>query len=152
MTIVEKAPDVRSAGNSEWLKRRSAAVVRGIGHSTGVFTARARNAEIWDVEGKRYVDFAGGIAVLNTGHCHPRVMAAAREQMERFTHTCVQVLAYEPYVELAERLNALAPFKGRARTIFFTTGAEAVENAVKIARVATGRSGIVAFAGAFHGR
>ena len=104
------------------------------------------------MEGRRYVDFAGGIAVLNTGHCHPRIIAAATEQMGRFTHTCVQVLAYEPYVELAERLNALAPFDGPARTIFFTTGAEAVENAVKIARVATGRSGIIAFSGAFHGR
>jgi 4-aminobutyrate aminotransferase/(S)-3-amino-2-methylpropionate transaminase len=117
-----------------------------------VYAERARNAEIWDVEGKRYIDFAGGIAVLNTGHCHPKVIAAATEQMGRFTHTCVQVLAYEPYVELAERLNALAPFQGKARTIFFTTGAEAVENAVKIARVATGRSGIIAFAGGFHGR
>ena len=90
--------------------------------------------------------------MLNTGHCHPRVIAAATEQMNRFTHTCVQVLAYEPYVALAERLNALAPFAGPARTIFFTTGAEAVENAVKIARVATGRGGIIAFSGSFHGR
>ena len=124
MTIVEKAPDVRSAGNSEWLKRRSAAVVRGIGHSTGVFTARARNAEIWDVEGKRYVDFAGGIAVLNTGHCHPKVLAAVREQIERFTHTCFQVTLYDTYVELAERLNALSPIPAPAKTALFTTGAE----------------------------
>jgi 4-aminobutyrate aminotransferase/(S)-3-amino-2-methylpropionate transaminase len=138
--------------NDALLARRNDAVPRALGHSTNAYAARARNAEVWDVEGRHYVDFAGGIAVLNTGHCHPRVMAAAREQMERFTHTCVQVLAYEPYVELAERLNALAPFSGRARTIFFTTGAEAVENAVKIARVATGRSGIIAFAGGFHGR
>ena len=114
MTIVEKPTDVRSAGNSEWLKRRSAAVVRGIGHSTGVFTARARNAEIWDVEGKRYVDFAGGIAVLNTGHCHPKVLAAVREQIERFTHTCFQVTLYDTYVELAERLNALSPIPAPA--------------------------------------
>ncbi len=138
--------------NAALLARRQAAVPRGLSHATSAYAARARNAEIWDVEGRRYVDFAGGIAVLNTGHCHPKIMAAAREQMERFTHTCVQVLAYEPYIELAERLNALAPFNGPARTIFFTTGAEAVENAVKIARVATGRSGIIAFAGAFHGR
>ena len=81
----------QAPGNAEWLTRRNAAVVRGIGHSTGVFTARAKNAEMWDVEGKRYVDFAGGIAVLNTGHCHPKVMAAVREQMDRFTHTCFQV-------------------------------------------------------------
>jgi len=138
--------------NAGLLARRNAAVPRALGHATNAYAQRALNAEVWDVEGTRYVDFAGGIAVLNTGHCHPRVMAAAREQMERFTHTCVQVLAYEPYIELAERLNALAPFTGPARTIFFTTGAEAVENAVKIARVATGRGGIIAFSGAFHGR
>jgi 4-aminobutyrate aminotransferase/(S)-3-amino-2-methylpropionate transaminase len=121
-------------------------------HATAVYAHHALNSEIWDVEGRRYIDFAGGIAVLNTGHCHPRVIAAASEQMHRFTHTCVQVVAYEPYIELAERLNALAPFEGPARTIFFTTGAEAVENAIKIARVATGRSGVIAFAGGFHGR
>jgi 4-aminobutyrate aminotransferase/(S)-3-amino-2-methylpropionate transaminase len=139
-------------GNVELLARRNAAVPRALSHATGVYAHHARNAEVWDVEGKRYVDFAGGIAVLNTGHCHPKVIAAATEQMQRFTHTCVQVLAYEPYVALAERLNARAPFAGPARTIFFTTGAEAVENAVKIARAATGRSGIIAFAGGFHGR
>ena len=138
--------------NASLLARRHAAIPRALTHATPAFAARARNAEIWDVEGRRYVDFAGGIAVLNTGHCHPKVMQAATEQMGRFTHTCVQVMAYEPYVALAERLNALAPFSGPARTIFFTTGAEAVENAVKIARAATGRSGIIAFAGSFHGR
>ncbi len=139
-------------GNIDLLARRNAAVPRALSHATAVYAQRARNAEIWDVEGRRYVDFAGGIAVLNTGHCHPRVIAAATEQMGRFTHTCVQVLAYEPYVALAERLNALAPFAGPARTIFFTTGAEAVENSIKIARAATGRSGVIAFAGGFHGR
>jgi 4-aminobutyrate aminotransferase/(S)-3-amino-2-methylpropionate transaminase len=138
--------------NASLMARREAAIPRALTHATQAFAARARNAEIWDVEGRRYIDFAGGIAVLNTGHCHPRVLAAASEQMARFTHTCVQVMAYEPYVALAERLNALAPFAGPARTIFFTTGAEAVENAVKIARVATGRSGIITFAGSFHGR
>ncbi len=138
--------------NADLLARRQQAVPRALTHATPAFAHHARNAEIWDVEGRRYVDFAGGIAVLNTGHCHPRVMQAAMEQMQRFTHSCVQVLAYEPYVALAERLNALAPFAGPARTIFFTTGAEAVENAVKIARAATGRSGIIAFSGAFHGR
>ncbi|MBV8473480.1 MAG: aminotransferase class III-fold pyridoxal phosphate-dependent enzyme, partial [Hyphomicrobiales bacterium] len=139
-------------GNAEWLVRRNAAVARGIGHTTGVFTARARNAEIWDIEGQRYIDFAGGIAVLNTGHCHPKVMAAVREQMERFTHTCFQVTLYDGYVELAERLNALAPISGPTKTALFTTGAEATENAIKIARAATGRSGVIAFTGAFHGR
>jgi len=139
-------------GNVELFSRRQAAIPRALSHATQVFAHHAKNSEIWDVEGRRYVDFAGGIAVLNTGHCHPRVIAAATEQMNRFTHTCVQVLAYEPYVELAERLNALAPFDGPARTIFFTTGAEAVENSIKIARAATGRSGVIAFAGSFHGR
>ena len=139
-------------GNIDLLARRNAAIPRALSHATAVYAHRALNAEVWDVEGRRYVDFAGGIAVLNTGHCHPRVIAAATEQMGRFTHTCVQVLAYEPYVALAERLNALAPFAGPARTIFFTTGAEAVENSIKIARAATGRSGVIAFAGGFHGR
>ena len=139
-------------GNIDLLARRNAAIPRALSHATCVYAHHALNAEVWDVEGRRYVDFAGGIAVLNTGHCHPRVIAAATEQMNRFTHTCVQVLAYEPYVELAERLNALAPFEGPARTIFFTTGAEAVENSIKIARASTGRSGVIAFAGGFHGR
>jgi 4-aminobutyrate aminotransferase/(S)-3-amino-2-methylpropionate transaminase len=138
--------------NAALLARRNAAIPRGISHATAIYADRAENAEVWDVEGKRYVDFAGGIAVLNTGHRHPKVVAAVQAQLEKFTHTAFQVLAYEPYVELAEKLNALAPFKGPAKTGFFTTGAEAVENAVKIARAATGRSGIIAFTGAFHGR
>jgi 4-aminobutyrate aminotransferase/(S)-3-amino-2-methylpropionate transaminase len=140
------------ASNSDLLARRNAAVPRGVSTATPVFAARAENSEIWDVEGKRYIDFAGGIAVLNTGHRHPKVIAAAKKQLELYTHTAFQVLAYEPYIELAERLNALAPFKGPAKTIFFTTGAEAAENAVKIARAATGRSAVIAFTGAFHGR
>ena len=111
-----------------------------------------KTAELWDAEGKRYVDFAGGIAVLNTGHRHPKVMAAVKAQLEAYTHTAFQVVAYEPYVALAERLNAVAPFKGPAKTILFTTGAEAAENAVKIARAATGRSAVIAFTGGFHGR
>jgi 4-aminobutyrate aminotransferase/(S)-3-amino-2-methylpropionate transaminase len=140
------------ATNSDLLARRNKAVPRGVAHATPVYADRAENAELWDVEGKRYIDFAGGIAVLNTGHRHPKVMAAVKAQLERFTHTAFQVLAYEPYIALAERLNKLAPFKGPAKTILFTTGAEAVENAVKLARSATGRSGIIAFTGAFHGR
>ncbi|MEH2469983.1 4-aminobutyrate aminotransferase/(S)-3-amino-2-methylpropionate transaminase [Nitrobacteraceae bacterium AZCC 2161] len=138
--------------NAELLSRRLDAVIRGVSHVTPISAARALNAEIWDVEGKRYVDFAGGIAVLNTGHCHPKILAAVTEQMQRFTHTCFQVLMYEPYIALAERLNALAPIQGPLKTVFFTTGAEATENAVKIARAATGRSGVIAFTGAFHGR
>ncbi|RBP16155.1 4-aminobutyrate aminotransferase [Roseiarcus fermentans] len=138
--------------NAQWLERRRAAVARGIGHSTTVFTERAENAELWDVEGKRYIDFAGGIAVLNTGHRHPKVMAAVKAQMERFTHTCFQVTLYDSYVELCERLNAMVPISGPVKSALFSTGAEATENAVKIARAATGRSGVIAFTGGFHGR
>lgn len=140
------------ATNAELAARRQLAIPRGVATAYPVYADRAENAELWDVEGRRYVDFAGGIAVLNTGHRNPKVMAAVREQLERFTHTCFQVAPYEPYIELAERLNARAPFKGPAKTIFFTTGAEAAENAVKIARAATGRSAVIAFAGGFHGR
>lgn len=138
--------------NAELLARRQTAVVRGVSHATPIFAAKARNSEIWDVEGKRYVDFAGGIAVLNTGHCHPLIMQAVRDQLERFTHTAFQVLPYESYIELAERLNALAPLNGPAKSILLSTGAEATENAVKIARAATGRNGVIAFTGGFHGR
>jgi 4-aminobutyrate aminotransferase / (S)-3-amino-2-methylpropionate transaminase / 5-aminovalerate transaminase len=138
--------------NSELMVRREAAVPRGVGISHPIFTAHAENAELWDVEGKRYIDFAAGIAVLNTGHRHPKVMAAVAEQLSHFTHTCFQVSPYENYIALAERLNALAPINGPAKTIFFTTGAEALENAIKIARAATGRSGVITFAGGYHGR
>jgi 4-aminobutyrate aminotransferase/(S)-3-amino-2-methylpropionate transaminase len=141
-----------AATNADWLARRTAAVARGIGHTTGVFTQRAENAELWDIEGKRYIDFAGGIAVLNTGHRHPKVMAAVQAQMERFTHTCFQVTLYDSYVELCERLNALAPIAGPVKSALYSTGAEATENAIKIARAATGRAGVIAFTGAFHGR
>ena len=106
--------------NAELFQRRNAAVVRGVGHTTPISAARALNAEIWDVEGKRYVDFAGGIAVVNTGHCHPKVIAAVQEQMANFTHTCFQVMLYEPYIELAEKLNALAPISGPLKSVFFT--------------------------------
>jgi 4-aminobutyrate aminotransferase/(S)-3-amino-2-methylpropionate transaminase len=139
--------------NNELAKRRDAAVVRGVRNIlANVYIERALNAELWDVEGKRYIDFAAGIAVLNVGHNHPKVMAAAQAQAGKFTHLCFQVTPYEPYVALAEKLNALAPGKSPKKTIFLTTGSEAVENAVKIARYATGRAGIVAFSGAFHGR
>ena len=138
--------------NADLAARRLAAVPRGVSTMHPVFAARAENAELWDVDGRRFIDFAGGIAVLNTGHRHPKVMVAVADQLAKFTHTAFQVTAYEPYIALAERLNALAPFKGPAKTILFTTGAEAVENAVKIARAATGRAAVIAFAGAFHGR
>ena len=138
--------------NQDLATRRARAVPRGVGSSTTIYASRAENAELWDAEGRRYIDFAGGIAVLNVGHRHPRVMAAVAEQLDAYTHTAFQVVPYEPYVQLAERLNDLAPIDGDAKTIFFTTGAEATENAVKIARAATGRPGIIAFAGGFHGR
>jgi 4-aminobutyrate aminotransferase/(S)-3-amino-2-methylpropionate transaminase len=138
--------------NAELLERRYSAIPRGLGHATTVVAARALNTEIWDVEGRRYIDFASGISVLNTGHRHPQVMAAIRAEMEKFTHPCFQVTIYESYIALAERLNAIAPIKGPAKTILFSTGAEATENAVKIARAATGRAGVIAFTGGFHGR
>jgi 4-aminobutyrate aminotransferase/(S)-3-amino-2-methylpropionate transaminase len=138
--------------NAALLARRQAAVPRGVGHAHSIFTDRAENAEVFDVEGRRYIDFAGGIAVLNTGHRHPAVIEAVKAQLDRYTHTCFQVLAYEPYVELAERLNALAPGNFAKKTILLTTGAEAVENAIKIARAATGRPGVIAFGGGYHGR
>lgn len=138
--------------NAALMARREAAVPRGVGHAHAIFAARAENAEVIDVEGRRYIDFAGGIAVLNTGHRHPAVIDAVKAQLDQFTHTCFQVLLYEPYVALAERLNALAPGNFAKKTIFLTTGAEAIENAVKIARVATGRPGVIAFGGGYHGR
>jgi 4-aminobutyrate aminotransferase len=138
--------------NAEIALRRDDAISRGVGMMTQIYADRALNSEIWDVEGNRYIDFAAGIAVVNTGHCHPKVMAAVTAQMAKFTHTCHQVLPYEPYIRLAERLNAAVPGDFAKKTIFVTTGAEACENAVKIARIATGRSGVIAFGGGFHGR
>ncbi|KQV95812.1 4-aminobutyrate--2-oxoglutarate transaminase [Rhizobacter sp. Root1221] len=138
--------------NAALMARRRAAVARGVGQAHDIFVARGLNAEVWDVEGRRYLDFAGGIAVLNTGHCHPRIIDAVKAQLDQYTHTCFQVLAYEPYVELAERLNALAPGAFTKKTVFLSTGAEAVENTVKIARAYTKRPGIIAFNGGYHGR
>jgi len=138
--------------NKELLAVRQAHTPQGLGTQTTVFSDRAKNAEIWDVEGNRYIDLAGGIAVTGTGHNHPDVVAAVKAQLERFSHTCFQVTPYDVYVRLAERLNSVAPGPTPKKTIFLTTGVEAVENAVKIARKHTGRSGIIAFSGAFHGR
>jgi 4-aminobutyrate aminotransferase/(S)-3-amino-2-methylpropionate transaminase len=139
-------------GNERLYERRREAVPQGIANSLAIFCERAKGAEIWDVEGRRYVDFASGISVLNTGHLHPRVQAAAEEQLRRVSHACFQVTPYEGYVALAERLNALVPGPSPKRTLLLTTGAEAVENAVKIARAWTKRSAVIAFAGGFHGR
>jgi 4-aminobutyrate aminotransferase/(S)-3-amino-2-methylpropionate transaminase len=138
--------------NESLVARRQAAVARGVSMVHPVFIERAENALLWDGEGRRYVDFAGGIAVLNTGHRHRRVMEAVRAQLDKFTHTCFQITPYEPYVALCEQLNALAPGKGPNKSVLMSTGAEAVENAVKIARAATGRPAIISFSGGFHGR
>lgn len=132
--------------------RQSAATPRGVGVLTSLYAERADNAELWDNEGRRYLDFAGGIAVLNTGHRHPRIIQAIEDQLRRFTHTCYQVVPYESYISLAEKLNHLTPGSHAKKTAFFSTGAEAVENAIKIARSHTKRSGVIGFGGAFHGR
>ena len=138
--------------NSELHQRRVAATPRGVGVMCGFYAEKAENATLWDVEGNEMIDFAAGIAVLNTGHRHPKVMAAVEKQLQAFTHTAYQIVPYESYVSLAERINALVPIDGPAKTAFFSTGAEAVENAVKIARAYTKRPGIIAFGGGFHGR
>jgi 4-aminobutyrate aminotransferase len=140
------------ANSAELHERRIAAVPRGVSHATAIYAKRAKNAEIWSEDGKRYIDFAAGIAVVNTGHQHPKVIAAVEEQLKAFSHVCFQVTPYESYVSLAERLNAIAPVSGPAKTMLVSTGAEAVENAVKVARAFTGRPGIISFSGGFHGR
>jgi 4-aminobutyrate aminotransferase len=145
------APAAAEIKNETLRARQTAAVPRGIS-TKNIYAAKAENAHIWDVEGKKYIDFAAGIAVVNTGHRHPKVMAAVAAQMQDFTHTCFNVAPYEEYIAVAERLNKATPGSFDKKTMFVTTGAEGVENAVKIARVATGRTAIVAFSGAFHGR
>jgi len=134
------------------LRRRQKAVARGVATAHPIFADRALGVRLRDVDGREYLDFAGGIGVLNVGHLHPRVTAAVRDQLERFSHTCFQVAMYETYVSLAERLNALTPGTFEKKTILLTTGVEAIENAVKIARAFTGRPAIVAFTHGFHGR
>ncbi len=138
--------------NADVSKRRDDAISRGVGMMTQIYAESAKNSEIWDIEGNRYIDFAAGIAVVNTGHCHPKVIAAVEKQVKSFTHTCHQVVPYENYIALAERLNEAAPGDFAKKTIFVTTGAEAVENAIKVARVATNRPAVIAFGGGFHGR
>jgi len=138
--------------NADLKARKDAATPRGVGVMCDFYAARAENAELWDVEGNRYIDFAAGIAVCNTGHRHPKIVAAIRAQLDLFTHTAYQIVPYESYVSLAEKIVARAPGDYAKKAAFFTTGAEAVENAVKIARAATGRPGVIAFTGGFHGR
>src|SRR3954470_6703111 len=147
--LVTEIPGPRSR---EWFDRRADAVAQGVAAIHPIVTARASGAIVEDVDGNRLIDFATGIAVLNVGHAAPEVVAAVQRQAELDTHTCFHVTANEPYIELAERLNELAPIEGPAKTMFANAGAEAVENAVKIARKATGRSAVVAFDHAFHGR
>ncbi len=131
---------------------RAKYVPRGLTSSHPIAADRAKGSELWDTTGKRYIDFAGGIGVMNVGHAHPHVMAAVRAQLENATHTSFQVVQYESYLRLAERLCEVTPIKGEKKAVFFSTGAEAIENAVKIARAATGREAIISFRGAFHGR
>jgi len=142
---------VDSRNQTLW-QLRERYVPRGVAQAHPVFVARAEGSRIWDVDGKEYLDFAGGIGVMNVGHGHPRVLQAVRAQLERFTHVCFQVTPYEAYVRLAERLAKLAPGDFSKKTLFLTTGAEAVENAVKIARAYTGRPAVVALTHSFHGR
>ncbi len=142
-------PGPKSKALSE---RRSQAVPRGLSHATPIYVAKTEGAILEDVDGNRYIDFAGGIGCLNTGHRAPGVLTAIERQLDKFLHTCVQVTPYESYIRLAERLNQITPGNFPKKTLFVNSGAEAVENAVKIARAATGRPGIIAFEDAFHGR
>ncbi len=150
--IVSEAVAAADVNNAQLVARRDSAVPRGVASAAPIYAKYAENAELWDVEGNRYIDFVGGIGVLNTGHRHPKVIAAAKAQEDQYTHTSFQVVPYGPYIELAEKLNALAPGDSPKKTLLVTTGAEAVENAVKIARTATGRPGVIAFTGGYHGR
>ncbi|MES2052296.1 MAG: 4-aminobutyrate--2-oxoglutarate transaminase [Pseudomonadota bacterium] len=141
-----------SSNNAGLQARKNAATPRGVGVMCDFYAARAENSELWDVEGRRFIDFAAGIAVCNTGHRHPRIVEAIRTQLDQFMHTAYQIVPYESYVALAEKIVACSPGNHPKKAAFFTTGAEAVENAVKIARAATGRPGVIAFTGGFHGR
>lgn len=143
---------IAASRTKELLELRASEVVRGVGNAHQIFTERAAGAKLWDIDGKEYIDFVGGIGVLNVGHSHPKVLMAVTEQLGRFTHTCFQVAMYEGYVKLAQALNRLAPGPSKKKTLLVTTGAEATENAVKIARMHTGRAGVIAFHHGFHGR
>ena len=147
-----KITDTDNLSNNEWQARKNDAVARAQGNLAPVFIERALGSEMWDVEGKRYIDFGTGIAVCSAGHSHPKIVAAVASQLENFSHTCVMVTPYDSSVRLAEKLNALAPGSSKKKSIFVTTGAEAVENTIKISRAHTGRRGVIAFNGAFHGR
>ena len=152
MTAIELKTAVPGPRSRELFARREAAVPRGPFHVTPIFVAEAHGAVLTDVDGNRYLDFAGGIGCLNVGHTHDAVVKAATAQLQRFTHTSFNVVPYESYVSLAERLNRLTPGSFKKKTLFVNSGAEAVENAVKIARAATGRQAVLAFEDGFHGR
>uniref|UniRef100_A0A486XK32 Gamma-aminobutyrate:alpha-ketoglutarate aminotransferase n=1 Tax=Rheinheimera sp. BAL341 TaxID=1708203 RepID=A0A486XK32_9GAMM len=138
--------------NQQLQQRKQAVIARGQGNLYPVYVQQAKNAELWDVEGNRYIDFGTGIAVCNTGHAHPKVVAAAQAQLARFSHSCLMINPYAEAVELAEKLTRLAPGSSAKKAIFVSTGAEAVENCIKIARAHTRRRGVIAFSGGFHGR
>lgn len=152
MSASEENTTTPVSANAAWQSRKDAAFPRAVGNLAPVFIDRALNAEMWDVEGQRYIDFATGIAVCSTGHTNPKITAAVEEQLQRFSHTCLGITPYSSAVELAEKLNELAPGDSPKKTMFVTTGAEAVENCVKIARAFTGRRGVISFNGGFHGR
>jgi len=147
-----KITEVAGLSNQDWQVRKDDAIARGEGNIAPVYIERALGSELWDVEGKRYIDFGTGIAVCSAGHSHPKIVAAVAEQLQKFSHTCVMVTPYDSAVRLAEKLNELAPGDSKKKSIFVTTGAEAVENAVKIARAHSGRRGVIAFNGGYHGR
>jgi 4-aminobutyrate aminotransferase/(S)-3-amino-2-methylpropionate transaminase len=147
-----KITEVAGLSNQDWQTRKDDAIARGEGNIAPVYVERALGSELWDVEGRRYIDFGTGIAVCSAGHSHPKIVAAVAEQLQKFSHTCVMVTPYDSAVRLAEKLNELAPGESKKKSIFVTTGAEAVENAVKIARAHTGRRGVIAFNGGYHGR
>ncbi|UXI03990.1 4-aminobutyrate--2-oxoglutarate transaminase [Photobacterium sp. TY1-4] len=138
--------------NQSWQQRKQQVIARGMGNLSPIYVEKAENAYVWDIEGRRYIDFASGIAVNNTGHSHPRIVNAVKAQLDRFSHTCAMVTPYPSFVELAEQLTERVPGETANKAMFVTTGAEAVENAIKVARAHTGRSGVIAFKGGFHGR
>src|SRR5438876_11982494 len=152
MATIQLRTSIPGPKSTTLADRRMRAVPRGLAHATPVYVAKAEDAVLEDVDGNRYIDFAGGIGCINVGHRSQAVLSAIREQLDRFLHTCVQVTPYESYVRLAERMNELTPGKFPKKTLFVNSGAEAIENAVKIARAHTGRSGLIAFDAAFHGR
>src|ERR1700684_90591 len=152
MPTIHLPPPIPGPKSQELMRRRQAAVPRGVGHATPIFAARAEGAILEDVDGKRFLDFAGGIGVQNVAHRARGVVAAIREQLDAFIHTCFSVAPYEKYIALAEKLNSLAPGNFAKKTILLNSGAEALANAIKIARAYTHRPAIICFEDAFHGR